>query len=205
MRSKTPSESIETVTGSKDRNLAIPDSSTSDYYCTAEWHLSRMKSKYAALIYAFALHLSRRSGLFYAAQNRMAEYFGCSRRTIGIAVQELEAIGFFIRASKRRFRTVVYVVSDHVSWAEKNPECCTSKIEMVWSSEGPELGRRLHATSGGRLKFRPEQITYLKEKFTDEEIEYGFRRLLATQNVPIDRHGFLDMKNSNWEALCLGS
>jgi biotin operon repressor len=184
--------------------LSNADLSSSDYHCTAEWHLSRMKSRYCAPLYTFALHLSNKTQLFYAAQDRVAEYFGCSRRTIWGAVQELENARFFVRKTKRQFLTIVYEVLDHTNWAKKNPGHCTSKIQMPWSPEGLELGRQLHALSGGRLKFRPEQIAYLKRKFTDEQIEYGFRRLLATQNAPVDRHGFLDMKNSNWAVLCLG-
>jgi biotin operon repressor len=177
------------------------DSFDTEYYCTGEWHLSRMKSKYAAPLYGFALRLSRESARFYASQSRLAQYFGCSRRTICAAVQELEAAGFFVRISKSPFRTTVYTVLDHNTWAKENPGDCAIKIEMPWSGELSELGRQLHAISGGRVKFRPEQIGYLQSNFSDEEITRGFRQLFA-QGVPKDAHGFIDMKNLDWEDLC---
>jgi biotin operon repressor len=177
------------------------DAITTEYHCTAEWHLSRMRSKYATPLYGFALRLSRKSGSLYVSQIHLAEYFGCSRRTIWAAVQELEAAGFFVRISKSRFRTIVSTVLDHVTWAKRNPGKCPTKIEMPWSVEGEVLGRELHAISGGRVKFRPEQIEYLKFNFTDEEIKQGFRRQLA-RGAPVDGHGFIYMKNLDWEALC---
>jgi hypothetical protein len=98
--------------------------------------------------------------------------------------------GFFVLFSRASFRTNVYSVLEHAIWAKRNPGKCATKIEMPWSAEGPLLGRELHAISGGRVKFRPEQIEYLKFNLTDEEIKQGFRRLLA-RGVPMDGHGFL--------------
>jgi biotin operon repressor len=177
------------------------DSLDTEYYCTAEWHFACMKSKYAAPLYGFALRLSRKSESFYASQIRLAEYFGCSRRTIWTAVQELEAAGFFVRISKSPFRTNVYTVLDHSTWAYENPDNCAIKIEMPWSAEGSQLGRQLHAISGASVKFRTQQIEYLQINFNDEEITRGFRQLLA-QGVPVDAHGFIDMKKVDWGLLC---
>jgi len=94
------------------------------------------------------------------------------------------------------------MVFDHSTWAERNPGKCTTKIEMPWEGDGPELGKQLHGISSGRIKFRPEQIRHLQGRFTDEEIIRGFRRLLAQGRVPLDRHGFIDMTNVGWTALC---
>jgi hypothetical protein len=160
-----------------------------------------MSSKYAAPLYGLALRLSNKSERFYASQLHVAQYFGCSRRTMSTAVRELETTGFFARISSSSFHPNVYTVLDHATWVERNPGKCTTKIEMPWSGEGPELGRHLHALSGARVKFRPEQITYLKARFTDEEITEGFRRLLDL-GVPADRQGFINMKNIDWDALC---
>jgi hypothetical protein len=179
------------------------DSFATEYYCTAEWHLAQMASKYVAPLYGIAQRLSWKSKMFYASQLHLANYFGCSRRTIWAAVRDLETTGFLVLRSSSPFRTNVYTVLDHDSWVERNPGKCTTKIEMPWSAEGPLLGRELHAISGGRVKFRPEQIEYLKFNFTDEEIKRGFRRLLARGVVSVDRHDFIDMKNLDWEALCL--
>ena len=179
------------------------DSFATEYYCTAEWHLAHMASKYAAPLYGIALRLSWRSQMFYASQIHLAGYFGCSRRTIGAAIRDLERTGFLVRLSSSHFHTNVYTVLDHASWAERNPGRCATKIEMPWSAEGPELGRHLHALSGGRVKFRPDQITYLEASFTDEEIKQGFRRLLDL-GVPIDRQGFINMKGLDWGTLCSG-
>ena len=121
--------------------------------------------------------------------------------TVWAAVQELEEAGFFVRISKSRFRTIVSTVLDHATWASRNPGNCPSKIEMPWSTEGHVLGRELHAISGGRVKFRPEQIEYLTFNLTDDEIKRGFRRLLV-QGISLDSHGFINMKNLDWEALC---
>jgi biotin operon repressor len=177
------------------------ESFATEYHCTAEWHLARMSSKYAAPLYGFALRLSRKSESFYASQIGLAEYFRCSRRTIWTAVQELNAAGFFIRISKSPFRTTMYMVLDHIAWAKKNPGRCPTKIEFPWSADGPQLGKELHAMSGGRVKFRPEQIEYLRSDFTDAEIKRGFRRLLA-RGVSVDRHGYIYMNNLDWDVLC---
>jgi hypothetical protein len=173
-----------------------------EYYCTIERHLAKLRSKYATPVYCFALRLSRKSGRFYASQIRMANYFGCSRRTMGTTFGELERGRFFRRISTSRFQTNVYMVQDHPAWTKENPGQCVTKCEMPWSNDGPDLGRQLYAISGGRVKFRPEQIKCLTELFSEEEIEHGFRRLLETRSVALDRHGFIRMEGLDWEALC---
>jgi hypothetical protein len=180
------------------------ESPTTEYHCTAEWHFARLHSKYSALLHGFALHISTESGRFYCSQVRLAGYFGCSRRAIWTAIHELERAGFFVRISSSAFCTNVYTVLDHPAWAKRNPGKCTTKIDMHWSAEGPELGRRLYAISGGRVKFRPEQIRYLQDRYTDEEIENGFRRLLG-RGVSVDKHSVIYMKGVDWEALCSGA
>jgi hypothetical protein len=159
-----------------------------------------MKSKYVGPLYGFALRLSSKSRRFYASQVQLAGYFGCSRRTIGIAFRELEVAGFFFRLSRYRFCTNVYTVLDHPTWAKYNPGKCPTKIEMPWSAESSKLGRELHAICGGLVKFRPQQIRFLQFNYSEEEIKQVFRNLVS-RSVPVDRHGYLDAKNLNWSAL----
>jgi HTH domain len=181
------------------------DAFTTEYHCTTEWHLCRLASKYATPIYSFALRISYLSERFYCSQDHLAHYFACTRRTVWSAIQELEKTGFFIRISSSPFCTNVYTVLGHETWAEDNPGRCATKIEMPWSREGLELGRQLHAMSGGRVKFRPEQIRYLMVRYSEEKIKQAFRKLLETRSIPVDRHGFINTQYSGWEALCSGT
>jgi hypothetical protein len=118
-------------------------------------------------------------------------------------MHELEASGFFVRMSRSLFQSNDYTVLPHETWAKINSGKCATKVEMPWSAEGDELGRCLHAMSGGRVKFRPEQIEWLKLNFTEEGIKEGFSKALAMGGVPLDKHGVVIMRGVNWEALCL--
>ena len=166
----------------------MPDQSdTSEYHCSTEWHLGRLRSKYASPLYNFALKISATSRTFFCSQLNLARYFGCSVRTIGTAVKELERAGFFVRISARAFQTNRYRVLRHKEWAARNPGRCTTRIEFPWTGEGEEIGRRLYAISGGTAKFLPHQITLLKERFTHEQIEGLFREfwdVFSENNLP---------------------
>jgi hypothetical protein len=160
--------------------------SDSNYFCTAEWHLSFLHSRFCPLIYGLAFRLSTKSGLFYASQVRLAEYFGASRRSVWSAVRELEKLGFLVRVARRRsFAPTVYRVVEHCSWAESHPEQCAKKLEMPWATDNPDLGRCLFSISGGQVKFRPQQIEFLQKQYTDAEIEFGFHQLIANGQVRV--------------------
>lgn len=175
-----------------------------EYYCTAEWHFARMRSKYTALLHGFALRISVKSGRFYCSQIRLADYLGCSRRSVWTAIHELEKGGFLLRIESPCFWPNVYKVLDHSTWAQRNPGKCAVKIEMPWKTDGPELGRQLYAISGGRVKFRPEQIAHLQSRLTDEEIRSGFQRLMV-EGIELDKYGFIRTRDLDWGALCQGT
>jgi hypothetical protein len=176
------------------------DSFTAEYHCTAEWHFARLRSRYTSLLHGFAMRLSNQSGSFYCSQSNLAKYFGCSRRTIWTAIQGLEGSGFFLRTFPNcPFYTNVYTVFDHRTWADRNPGKCVTRIEMPWSKEGQALGSRLHAISGGRVKFYQDQIMWLQARASDEEIERRFRQLLDDHGIPLKAGtDFIDLRRLNW-------
>ena len=106
------------------------NSFATEYHCNAEWHLSRLRSKYASLLHSFALHMSFNSERFYCSQVHLAAYFGCSRRAIWAAIHDLEGAGFFVRISSSPFHTNVYAVLDHPNWAEINAGKCTTIVRL---------------------------------------------------------------------------
>ena len=143
----------------------------SEYHCTAEWHITRMKSEYALAVYNFALKISKRSGRFFCSALSLAEYFDCDEKTIRRARKELLKAGFLKLSNQACFEPNVYEPVSHKSWAEKHPGQCVTRLEFSWSHEGNRLGRALWTVSAGKAPFKDYQVKYLtKLGYTDEEV-----------------------------------
>lgn len=102
------------------------------YFCTAEWHLKRYMGDHislAALVYPFALRMTKKTGLFYCSGVQLAHYFDCSKDTIYKAIESLENLGFFILESAPPGKPKKYRVLWHSEWADKYPGRCTVKIK----------------------------------------------------------------------------
>jgi len=111
----------------------------SDYYRTAEWHITKMKSTWALAVYNFALRISKESGVFFCSAVRLAEYFGCNERSIRRAYKQLLEAGFFELTDQVTYEPNVYKVVRHKLWAEKHPGQCPTKLSFAWSSECSRL------------------------------------------------------------------
>ena len=152
----------------------------SEYYCSAEWHIARLKSTFAMAIYSFALRISNKSGRFSCSTENLADYFKCDRKSISRAIGELKAAGFFKVISEEPFNPTVYEVVTHKKWAEANQGKCTSRIKFPWSGiEEDELGRQLWAASGQRLRFMKFQLAaFRKSGLHDAAIISNFKAFL---------------------------
>lgn len=158
------------------------NSMESFYHCSAEWHLWQLKdskgrrTRFAAVLYTFAYHLSKGSGVFYASAVRIAEHFGISKWTVLRAMEALTAAGFFVLINKEFFQSSIYRVVSHEEWAKVHPARCVVKVEYPWSDEiGDELGVQLYTKSGGRVKWFPNILGALRKTgLTDEQIVQEF-------------------------------
>jgi len=103
---------------------------TTNYFCTAEWHLKRCMGDHvtlAALLYSFALGISRESGEFFCSGRRLAKYFDCNPTTLYDAIGLLEYVGFFQYIVTLTDGRKMYRVLTHAEWAEQNPGQCAVK------------------------------------------------------------------------------
>src|SRR5260370_37703777 len=95
----------------------------SKFHCSAEWHFSRLRGRgtqYAYLIYWFALHLSKKSGIFSARIPTLAGYFCADDKSVGNAIRLLAATGFLEKVSWEQSASVRYMRISHKDWAVKH-------------------------------------------------------------------------------------
>jgi len=134
------------------------------YHCSAEWHFSHLTGKgahTASMIYTFALHLSKKSGIFFASVPRLAEYFGVDERTVRKALRLLVTLGFFEIARQEPGASVRYKPVLHSIWKNlpKNAGRCAEKSTTPWEDEVQDrLAVDLHAISGGRFTTFPNIV-----------------------------------------------
>lgn len=154
----------------------------SEYHCTAEWHISRMKSRWALAVYNFALRISDKSGRFFCSAEKLSNYFKCNEKSIRRAFKELLDAGFFELTHQGFFEPNGYKPVRHPSWAEKHPGCCVTKLEFPWSGECSRLGQALWSASGGQARFATYQVEFLKRLgFSDEVIVSEFTAFWVSQ------------------------
>jgi hypothetical protein len=140
----------------------------SNFYCSSEWHLARLRCPTAALVYPFALRISKNSGKFSCSAISVARFLDVHRTTVLRAYHQLSELGFFELLEYGRFDTNIYSVVLHSDWAERHPGRCIQKIQFPWSGEGDPLAQQLYAASGGRVKFREFQIREYRKMGLDE-------------------------------------
>ncbi len=139
------------------------------FHCCAEWHLAQLGSPSAALVYPFALRISKNSGKFACSATSVGAFFGKHRTTILRAYHELTKVGLFELLEYGKFDVNIYNVLRHDAWAPKHPGLCAKKIEFPWTGEGDLLGQQLYAASGCRVKFKEFQITACRKTGLPEE------------------------------------
>jgi len=151
-------------------------------HCSAEWHLAKLKTGVAGIIYTHAIKVSRKSQNYYCSIPQMAAYFGKDERTIGNAFHELEAAEFFERVREETGKAVNYRPVPHQEWGEHHPGRCLEKSEMQRQAERDALGTTLNAVCGQEIKtfFFPNVLKGLrKTQFTDAQIIDEFRLFLS--------------------------
>lgn len=159
---------------------------TAPYQCSAEWHFAQFHGRgafFAATLYSFAFHLSKKSGVFFASIPKLALYFGVDERTVRKALQSLEKTGFFEIVSRSPGLSVHYRVVGHKDWAAAHSgKCATRNDEMPWSNEPQDpLGKLLYAISGGRFKPYPNFIKGMRNtEHNDTAIGEHFRAFLRS-------------------------
>ena len=52
----------------------VPAEVETSLHCSSEYHLARLKSEVAPLIYSLGLRLSKKSGIFYTSAETLARY-----------------------------------------------------------------------------------------------------------------------------------
>jgi hypothetical protein len=103
-----------------------------NYYCTLEWHLKRYmggRITLAALVYPFALGISKQSGRFRCSGIELADYFNCSKGAVYEALQLLEDLGFLVLELEASGKPSVYRVLTHKEWAKTHPGKCSVKTD----------------------------------------------------------------------------
>ena len=164
---------------SQSGNMASLFAEESSLYCSAEWHLARLKSQCAGIIYSHALRLSVQSENYYCSIPTMAAYFHKDPKTIRQAFQQLAELGFFDILRQERGRAVNYRPVRHSEWAACHPGQCVEKLEMPWDSEGDPLGRALYSASGARVSFFPNVLKALRRHgLSDDEIISEWKQFL---------------------------
>ncbi len=148
------------------------DAQSHNFTCSAEWHLARLSSKYAAPVYSFAIHLSHHSGRFFPSINSLAEYFNAHPRYIGKAIRQLVAAKFFVELKREKGSAVSYRPVLHGDWRKLHPGCCLEKSQMAWQTEKADpLVVRLHAASDGKLRLFENFVKGMRATLlSDDEI-----------------------------------
>jgi hypothetical protein len=158
----------------------------SHYHCSAEWHFAHLSGRgrfFAATLYSFAFHLSKKTGRFWASIPRMAEYFGVTERTVRHALRHLEKTGFLEVVAKSVGQSVQYRPVGHKEWKVKNgAHCITKGTEVPYTNEPQDvLGRQLYAISAQRFKPYPNFVKGMRRiGMADELIVQHFKNFLTT-------------------------
>jgi hypothetical protein len=148
----------------------------SEFYCCAEWHISRFKwaKEAAALIYPWALRLcnSGEKRMFRASVAQAAEFFRIGMRTAQRAFEYLREAGVFIliESGKDNYEASTFEILTHQEWAAENPGQCTIKYDNGWAATEDKLGPGLFTLSGGKIKFKPFQIHLYRKTISDEYV-----------------------------------
>ena len=158
----------------------------SNYHCSPEWHLARLKhAPFAAPLYSFAFRISKKTGRFHGSVLGLAGHFKVSRWKVQRAIQALLDLEFFVVISQEPFSPSVYSVLSHAAWKKEHPGRCVVKEEFPWSGEeGDQLAMWLWNVSGGKVKYQPHKLAALRKTgLTDDQIVEQFETFVANENA----------------------
>jgi hypothetical protein len=150
------------------------------FHCSAEWHLAKIKSNIATLLYNHARRLSKDSGVFSASVGNVAHYFRVHPNSVSWAIKKLLAAEFFIllKSGKDWFETSDYRVVDHTEWAAQHANGCCQKEDFGWANR--QLGQLMFAASGQKIKLRDFQVeNLLNTGIPEDEIFQEWKTFLA--------------------------
>jgi hypothetical protein len=148
----------------------LNEHSYSKFHCCAEWHLAKLKSYAAVVIYGHGLRLSKNSGIYSASADEIAHFFDLHENGFYGAVKKLVKAGFFvlIKSGKTAFESSEYKVLTHTEWAVANPGLCTEKEDFGW--ESIKLGQQMFAMSGRKIKVKSFQVRNLLNTGLSEDL-----------------------------------
>ena len=125
----------------------------SEFVCTTPWHMARMKSQSADVVYDFMCNVAHKTQKFYVSVERTANYLGIHPDTVRDAIKELVANRWCFLLQKGYYEPNVYQpVLNHKEWAAANPGQCCEKTVFVWTAENDKLGQALWAVTDGQIK-----------------------------------------------------
>jgi hypothetical protein len=101
---------------------------TTAFYCSAEWHLSKL-GKYPALVHALILRVQTDDNDFFGSNEQIAEYFDADEKTIRRILDVLADTGFVEVIEERAGESTIRRALTHKEWAAKYPGCCCIKKE----------------------------------------------------------------------------
>jgi hypothetical protein len=145
------------------------------FHCDTSWHLEGVSLR----IYDLASRVGHRTKKFYATLGSLATYFRVGESTIQRALKLLEESGFFEVLDEGPFISTVYRVLSHKEYAEKYPGQCCQKEVLVWFDDPgvDPLARQFYALSGGRIKFRTNDMKGLRKLgLSDEQLLSEFEK-----------------------------
>jgi hypothetical protein len=168
----------------------IAKSQSSSFHCTAEWHLQKLNSRFAPVLYFWAGRLSAKSESFFPSVDNIAQYFSVHRTTVFRALDELIFYEWFEIIHNEPGKPVVYRVRSHKELVSEGRLECVQKETFPWTGEGDRLGQNLYATSGGRVMFYPRQMQGLRNSGLDDT------RIIQEFRIFLDRN---PQKGPDWK------
>jgi hypothetical protein len=143
------------------------------FHCDISWHLKGL----ALQIYILASKLAHESGKFFPAIANLAQFYDVGESTVSRALGQLEKNGFLNVEECELFKPTVYRVVSHSDWASKHPGKCCQKETLPWTGDPlvDPLAPKFHSVSGGRIKFRENDMKGLRKlNRPDEELVAEF-------------------------------
>jgi hypothetical protein len=171
-----PQALSKTESASASRRNTSSHWDVNPFFCSAEWHMTRMQSEVASALYSWGLRLSCTSQSFHPSLPTAARYLNCSKDSVRRALREFVWSGWAEIQRQQAGKPTSYRLLEHEEWSLANPGNCIERDALPWTGEGDELGCTLYAISGGHAKFMPRQVTALRKfGFPDEKVSEAWR------------------------------
>ncbi|MGA8490398.1 MAG: hypothetical protein WB711_08260 [Terriglobales bacterium] len=157
-------------------------------YCCSEFHFAQYSgpgSTLVPLLYGISFHLSKLSGSFHLALDKLKPVLHTKDDLIYAAADLLVTDGFWIVTESENGKPVKYKPVGHTEWAQRHPGRCGEKIVIEYADSGSELyllGKRLGSVLGGE-KFHKNVLLGVQNaapnKATSDEICAHAKKFMA--------------------------